>query len=534
MQLTRTNYLSLERVDDELQLERVHALDALLHDVVAVLVLDALQHVAVELAHDLLLLLRRDGLERLLDHATAVHLERERQDVAADLLRERRLLLRRAELEELLDDVVAEHVRHEGVRADDDLVEHHLLLGRRGALQLLLDEARAVLVLRELDDVIGYVAQLQVRVAVVAEILEQTRPARHLVEPRADHAAGAVVRRLATRPADLGEQRAARPGAEQPARAHRAGRGRTVAELHLGAGRGGQHPAAEGADAEVQAGRGGAHVRRRSERAGRQAERAGRGGDRAEGAVVGRPLAAAVVADRRRERGRARAVERVAPALAVRHRQTERGRRADGAEGAAAEAEAVARLQPERAEVAAQSRARLHALQSAESRAARPVVRVRVRAGRAGGAVVQRLLLTVHGRLLLLLLLAGRAHLLALAAHEPHAARVGPVRVLQHHGRRRHEPHLPVHAAVHAPHHERAVLVVERRDCHLSHLVLARLRHGRVVGQAVRRQRAARLALLVRVHGARRRSLRDHPGRVHSPRRHPVILRHHGGVTWEH
>lgn len=44
------------------------------NDVVPVLVLDALEHVSVELAHHLLLLLGRDGLQRLLDDAAAVHL----------------------------------------------------------------------------------------------------------------------------------------------------------------------------------------------------------------------------------------------------------------------------------------------------------------------------------------------------------------------------------------------------------------------------------------------------------------------------
>lgn len=45
------------------------------YNVVAILVLDALEHVSVELAHHLLLLLGRDGFQRLLDHSTTVHLQ---------------------------------------------------------------------------------------------------------------------------------------------------------------------------------------------------------------------------------------------------------------------------------------------------------------------------------------------------------------------------------------------------------------------------------------------------------------------------
>jgi hypothetical protein len=146
---TKANlYLSLEGADDEREGVRVDALDALLHHVVAVLVLDALEHVAVEFGDDLVLLLRRDGLERLLDHAAAVHLQRQRQHVAAQLLRQRLLLFGRSELKELLDHVVAEHVRHQRVCVHQDLGEHCLLVGDRRTLQLLLDEAAAVLVLR--------------------------------------------------------------------------------------------------------------------------------------------------------------------------------------------------------------------------------------------------------------------------------------------------------------------------------------------------------------------------------------------------
>ncbi len=49
-------------------------------------------------------------------------------------------------------------------------LEDELFVLRRGSLQLLLDETRSMLVLRKLDDVIGNVAKLEVRISVVSEI----------------------------------------------------------------------------------------------------------------------------------------------------------------------------------------------------------------------------------------------------------------------------------------------------------------------------------------------------------------------------
>lgn len=51
-------HLPGERANDELQCPWLDALDALLHHVISILILDALQYVPVELPHDLLLLLR--------------------------------------------------------------------------------------------------------------------------------------------------------------------------------------------------------------------------------------------------------------------------------------------------------------------------------------------------------------------------------------------------------------------------------------------------------------------------------------------
>ena len=65
----------MERCDDEVEVGRVDALDALLDHVVAVLVLDALEHVSLQLGNDDLLLRARDALQGLLDHSAPVHLQ---------------------------------------------------------------------------------------------------------------------------------------------------------------------------------------------------------------------------------------------------------------------------------------------------------------------------------------------------------------------------------------------------------------------------------------------------------------------------
>lgn len=71
-------HLAGERAYDELQRSRLDAFDALLNDVIPVLILDALQDMPVQFAHDLLLLLRADRLQCLLYDSAAVHLKRQR------------------------------------------------------------------------------------------------------------------------------------------------------------------------------------------------------------------------------------------------------------------------------------------------------------------------------------------------------------------------------------------------------------------------------------------------------------------------
>ena len=74
--------LAMEGVDNKLNLLWGDLLDALLDNVVAVLVLNAAEDVAVELFDHGNLLREIDLLQGLLDHPAAVHLERELQNLA--------------------------------------------------------------------------------------------------------------------------------------------------------------------------------------------------------------------------------------------------------------------------------------------------------------------------------------------------------------------------------------------------------------------------------------------------------------------
>jgi hypothetical protein len=79
------SHLSLEGVNDKLKTRRINGLDALLDDVVSVLILNALEHGLLQLGDNPLLLLQWDALQGLLDHATAVHLEGERLNIRTEL-----------------------------------------------------------------------------------------------------------------------------------------------------------------------------------------------------------------------------------------------------------------------------------------------------------------------------------------------------------------------------------------------------------------------------------------------------------------
>ena len=174
-------YLPPECLNNELEAGGFHSFNALLDHMVAILVFHTLQNIAIKLLDDQLLLIEGDGFKGLLDHSAAVHLESQWLHVGSQLAHQLGLLLGRAKLKELLDHIVAKHVSHELVRSNENLLEDKLLLSRGSPLQLLLDKPGAMLVLRELHHVVGQLSQLEVRVSVVPEVLEQSAPVAVLV-----------------------------------------------------------------------------------------------------------------------------------------------------------------------------------------------------------------------------------------------------------------------------------------------------------------------------------------------------------------
>lgn len=165
-------HLSGEGIHDELDEMRWYFLDALLDDVVAVLVLDALHYIALEFLDELSLLVYLNNLKCLLDHSASVHLHREVEDMASELVGENATLLRCTVLEELLNYIVSKHIDHQYKCRWQDLVENKLLLCDLSDLQFLLDKSGSMLVTAELDDVSHDVLQLKLLVLIVAELLQ--------------------------------------------------------------------------------------------------------------------------------------------------------------------------------------------------------------------------------------------------------------------------------------------------------------------------------------------------------------------------
>jgi hypothetical protein len=54
---------------------RVNTLDAFLHNMVPILVLNTLQDMTIKFTYNLLLLVGRDGFQSFLDHTTTIHLQ---------------------------------------------------------------------------------------------------------------------------------------------------------------------------------------------------------------------------------------------------------------------------------------------------------------------------------------------------------------------------------------------------------------------------------------------------------------------------
>lgn len=124
--------------------------EALLHDVVAVDVLDEVEREGVDEGHELLL---QEGalfgeLDGLLHHPAPVAVLRERQDVGLDHLEQPRAVLLLPAFEDLLEDVVPELVLRQLDALLDQRLEHEVLRVRLALLDDRLHCPRAVLVAR--------------------------------------------------------------------------------------------------------------------------------------------------------------------------------------------------------------------------------------------------------------------------------------------------------------------------------------------------------------------------------------------------
>eukprot|EP00405_Crypthecodinium_cohnii_P007598 CAMPEP_0206423518 /NCGR_PEP_ID=MMETSP0324_2-20121206/2723_1 /ASSEMBLY_ACC=CAM_ASM_000836 /TAXON_ID=2866 /ORGANISM="Crypthecodinium cohnii, Strain Seligo" /LENGTH=138 /DNA_ID=CAMNT_0053888083 /DNA_START=595 /DNA_END=1011 /DNA_ORIENTATION=- len=111
-----TAYRTFEGIDDETD-SRGETFYALLYDVVPVLILDALKHMALELPYEKHLLVDGHRVKCLLYDPASVHVQRELQNLPHQLLGQNPSLFIGTEFEELLDDIVAEHVHGQGVHS---------------------------------------------------------------------------------------------------------------------------------------------------------------------------------------------------------------------------------------------------------------------------------------------------------------------------------------------------------------------------------------------------------------------------------
>mmetsp|Transcript_49097 Transcript_49097/g.129792 ORF Transcript_49097/g.129792 Transcript_49097/m.129792 type:complete len:348 (-) Transcript_49097:76-1119(-) len=147
---------------DEGHRVRRHLLDALLHDVVAVHALDAVDDAPLQLPREQHLHLGRRDLDRLLDHAAAVHPVRQLQHLAVQLADDRLALLRRPDLQEALHHLAPGDVAGE-LR---DVGQHRLAEGAAAGgarrLQARLEELAALRVARQLARVEDELPQREV------------------------------------------------------------------------------------------------------------------------------------------------------------------------------------------------------------------------------------------------------------------------------------------------------------------------------------------------------------------------------------
>lgn len=119
------------------------------------------------------LLVWGDALKCFLDNSTTIHLQSKRKNMSLDTICEVLLLLSTTKLKKLLNDIVPKDICHKIVSGRQDLVKHHLLFICCGSLKLLLNKTGPMLVLGELNNVVGKVAKLYVGETVIAEIFQQ-------------------------------------------------------------------------------------------------------------------------------------------------------------------------------------------------------------------------------------------------------------------------------------------------------------------------------------------------------------------------
>lgn len=175
-------HLTRECGDDELKCDGFDAFNTFLYHMISILILNTFQYMSVQFTNNLLLLLRWNAFECLLNDTATIHLQCQRQHMTFDLLGQGWFLFGCAKFKEFLNHIIAKHIGHQTVGRRQDFIEHQLLLSGRGTLQFLLNEPRTVLILRKFNNVIGQITQLQIWIALIAEIFKQTRTARCTIE----------------------------------------------------------------------------------------------------------------------------------------------------------------------------------------------------------------------------------------------------------------------------------------------------------------------------------------------------------------
>jgi hypothetical protein len=121
---------------DERDVLGVNPLDRLLDDMVAVLILDALEDLGLEFLDQGGLLVGEDVLESFLNDTASVHLERQLENVPLHRICQNLFLGLIPVLEELLDDIIAKYVRHQLNSVWQDFVKELILFVTIGGLEL--------------------------------------------------------------------------------------------------------------------------------------------------------------------------------------------------------------------------------------------------------------------------------------------------------------------------------------------------------------------------------------------------------------